>query len=453
VERLDWSLDAAFEEFCKARQPGIYKEDYIIELYEKYNPGEDIVPDPPQLPAWHTECDDEDEDEQEEESDSVRQSKNRNIKIVKKSFIDDIQISGVDQVMNCDIVFEVQRTVKNMFKSGKKGFLGAQPVSMTRKNLDFLSKKSYMVSWKADGTRFLMLIQGKNKVYMLDRDNVVFKVSNLNFFHRKSEGMNNFLEQTLVDGELVIDEHQGKKIPRFLIYDIIKFQGEDVGQCAFKRRALCIEKELIAPRNQKCSEGKLNKTEEPFSVRKKDFWELSTVNVLLDKNSNFCKVLSHEIDGLIFQPAGPNDFYKSGRCDDILKWKPASMNSIDFRLQIGIQSGTGLLPTLKGNLFVGHYDLPFSQLKKCTKKMREYDGKIIECTVSDNGWVFMRERTDKSYPNSFNTAKGVMESIKNPVTKEILLQFIAEKSAWARELKGKSQHDKSIMPPPKRRKV
>ena len=40
------------------------------------------------------------------------------------------------------------------------------------------------------------------------------------------------------------------------------------------------------------------------------------------------------------------------------------MNSIDFRLQIGIQSGTGLLPTLKGNLFVGHYDLPFSQLKK-----------------------------------------------------------------------------------------
>ena len=38
--------------------------------------------------------------------------------------------------------------------------------------------------------------------------------------------------------------------------------------------------------------------------------------------------------------------------------------------------------------------------------MREYDGKIIECTVSDNGWVFMRERTDKSYPNSFNTAKG-----------------------------------------------
>ena len=46
----------------------------------------------------------------------------------------------------------------------------------------------------------------------------------MSFFNRKSEGMNSFLEKTLVDGELVIDEHKGVKIPRFLIYDIIKFQ-------------------------------------------------------------------------------------------------------------------------------------------------------------------------------------------------------------------------------------
>ena len=44
-----------------ARKPGIYKEDYITELYRKYCPGEDILPDPPMLPAWCTERDDEDE--------------------------------------------------------------------------------------------------------------------------------------------------------------------------------------------------------------------------------------------------------------------------------------------------------------------------------------------------------------------------------------------------------
>ena len=61
------------------------------------------------------------------------------------------------------------------------------------------------------------------------------------------------------------------------------FKGQDVGQCPFGRRILCIDKELIGPRNKKSNEGKLDKTLEPFSVRKKDFWKLSTVKVLLDK--------------------------------------------------------------------------------------------------------------------------------------------------------------------------
>lgn len=41
------------------------------------------------------------------------------------------------------------------------------------------------------------------------------------------------------------------------------------------------------------------------------------------------------------------------------------------------------------------------------KKVQEYNGKIIECKYEDRKWVFMRERTDKSFPNSFNTAKGI----------------------------------------------
>ena len=56
-----YSLDAAFEEFCQAREPGIYKENYIRELFEKYSPSLDVLPDPPQLPSWCTEGDDEDE--------------------------------------------------------------------------------------------------------------------------------------------------------------------------------------------------------------------------------------------------------------------------------------------------------------------------------------------------------------------------------------------------------
>ena len=64
---------------------------------------------------------------------------------------------------------------------------------MDRKNIGFLAEKPYMASWKADGTRFricilisnfgrknilryMMLVDGENEVYFLDRDNCVFQV-------------------------------------------------------------------------------------------------------------------------------------------------------------------------------------------------------------------------------------------------------------------------------------
>lgn len=58
-----------------------------------------------------------------------------------------------------------------------------------------------------------------------------------------------------------------------------------------------------------------------------------------------------------------------------------------------------------GLLFVGQYDQPFASIKY-TKYLKELDGKIIECKFENNSWIFMRERTDKSFPNSHNTAMG-----------------------------------------------
>lgn len=63
-----------------------------------------------------------------------------------------------------------------------------------------------------------------------------------------------------------------------------------------------------------------------------------------------------------------------------------------------------------GHLFVGgKNDTPFA-IMKATKEMVPLDNKIIECRFEMNNgngkWVFMRQRTDKSFPNSFNTATG-----------------------------------------------
>lgn len=51
VEMGDCSLEIALDMFAKARPPGIYKEDYLKELYRRYDDIADAPP-PPNLPDW-----------------------------------------------------------------------------------------------------------------------------------------------------------------------------------------------------------------------------------------------------------------------------------------------------------------------------------------------------------------------------------------------------------------
>ena len=59
-------------------------------------------------------------------------------------------------------------------------------------------------------------------------------------------------------------------------------QGQPVGECDFQRRLTCIDKEIIGPRHEKIRQGKIDKNMEPFSVRKKEFWDIRVAPELLD---------------------------------------------------------------------------------------------------------------------------------------------------------------------------
>lgn len=53
------------------------------------------------------------------------------------------------------------------------------------------------MSWKADGTRYIMYIRDKGEIFLLDRDNSVFACSVLTFPAR-TEGQ--YLTDTILDG-------------------------------------------------------------------------------------------------------------------------------------------------------------------------------------------------------------------------------------------------------------
>nr|BAE29611.1 unnamed protein product [Mus musculus] len=447
VEKMDWSIEAAVATFAQARPPGIYKGDYLKELFRRYGDIEEAPP-PPVLPDWCFEDEDEEDEDEDGKKDSepgssASFSKRRKERLkLGAIFLEGITVKGVTQVTTQPKLGEVQQKCHQFCGWEGSGFPGAQPVSMDKQNIRLLEQKPYKVSWKADGTRYMMLIDGTNEVFMIDRDNSVFHVSNLEFPFRKDLRMH--LSNTLLDGEMIIDKVNGQAVPRYLIYDIIKFNAQPVGDCDFNIRLQCIEREIISPRHEKMKTGLIDKTQEPFSVRPKQFFDINISRKLLE--GNFAKEVSHEMDGLIFQPIGK---YKPGRCYDILKWKPPSLNSVDFRLKITRMGGEGLLPQNVGLLYVGGYERPFAQIK-VTKELKQYDNKIIECKFENNSWVFMRQRIDKSFPNAYNTAMAVCNSISNPVTKEMLFEFIDRCAAAAQGQKRKYplDPDTELMPPP-----
>ncbi|EZA60009.1 hypothetical protein DMN91_008331 [Ooceraea biroi] len=443
VETDGTSVDAGLAEFAIARPPGIYKGDYIQELYRRYDDVED-VPAPPPRPSWCLECDDlniEDTDEGPSAAngncDQEARGKKKKREFNNKNPVFMAGIPGVTPILDKVRLSGIQKRVQEICAWESTGFPGSQPVSMDIDNIRLLHTKPYRVSWKADGTRYMMLVQGDKEVYFIDRDNSVFEVNGLTFPHPRDT--TRCLRDTLMDGEMVIDKDKDKDIPRYLVYDVIMYDGQDVSKLPFHPdRYSIIEHKVIAGRLKAMQERRLVKEREPFSVRLKYFWDVTLSRNLLGEK--FASQLSHEPDGLIFQPA--KEKYCTGTSPEVLKWKPQSLNSVDFRMKIVTESGTGILPRKVGHLYVGGLKTPYGTMK-ITKQLRELDNAIIECKFESGQWIFMRQRTDKSFPNSLSTAESVCKSIVKPVTKEWLLDFI-DKYRFV-------QDDSELMPPPNKR--
>lgn len=264
VERLDCSVEAALAVFANARPPGIYKQDYINELFRRYEDEED-APQAPEQPNWCLEYDDSNgteeisndnrkrtyddncsstsqqaaaaaagagvaaEDDEDgdgdangEDGDGGPKKKRRREMIVKNAVFMD-GVPGVRQVSDQPRLQGLQHKVQDWCNWQKSGFPGAQPVSMDRHNIKRLSEIPYRVSWKADGTRYMMLIDGRDEVYFFDRNNSCFQVENVTFVLGKN--LNEHLDGTLLDGV-------SKSFSKIKLFCIKPFKpvGNGVGQ-------------------------------------------------------------------------------------------------------------------------------------------------------------------------------------------------------------------------------
>ena len=340
-------------------------------------------------------------------------------------------------------------------------FPGAQPVSFAAKHLQELVQQDYYVCEKSDGIRCLMYLtrdsDGKELTYLIDRKNDYYWVQNLHFPLPESE--QNFHVNTLIDGELVNDrEPSGNMQLRYLVFDCLTLDGGPLLHRTLDKRLAYYRDKVFEPYVALYNKYPEEKQYLPFALEFKKMEKAYGIAMLFH---SILPNLPHGNDGLIFTCR--NTPYKPGTDPNILKWKPANENSVDFRLDLDVplcepdsedeqngirepypdysampgfylsvgDEGNRMRPW--GTMFVTPNE--WEDLKKQGRPLNEA---VVECYQdSMHRWRFMRFRDDKREPNHISTVESVMESIQDRIEEKDLIAIGKEiRDAWKmREMK------------------
>lgn len=434
------------EQFAKARPPGIYKPLYLDELFNYYHEDKKSFAFPA-LPSWKAEGDIEEDDDG--VAGAVGGGGSKAAEGEGRMSHDDLLGEEVVGQHAQEIQNLVRMYVLSQEELGRvHHFPGSQPVSFSRDNREMLERRRYYVTWKADGTRYLLLMM-QDGCYLVSRS---FDVRRLQMrfplwgVDKSKKPSFKFVPQngTLLDGEMVVDEdgYTGEKKRRFYAYDLIAMDGKKIADLPFKQRYAYIEDYAISPR--KLEQHAMSKEgdrypyhmyrygEESFTLRRKSFYPLhSCANVL----GTLIPKLLHESDGLIFQDW--EDRYVPLTCQALLKWKYSHMNSVDFMLDLVpgkaaedaagdgdyvlVLHRSGRPVTLDGAKvrFPNHVN------------PKDYVRKIVECSYNQehDTWVYMRDRVDKTTPNDYGVYLKVMKSITDNIGEEEVVGWCEKASA------------------------
>eukprot|EP00924_Labyrinthula_sp_SR-Ha-C_P011305 snap_masked-scaffold_36-processed-gene-0.27-mRNA-1 protein AED:0.45 eAED:0.45 QI:0/0/0/0.5/1/1/2/0/424 len=196
-------------------------------------------------------------------------------------------------------------------------FPGSQPVSLLKTHLHKLRTEDYYVCEKTDDRKYNFIpVKGFNPLF------------------EKNPNLLTLLNNSLLDGELVVDEFSSsngevEKESYFMIFDCINIRGSYVGNSSLRDRLKIAQGEFIFLMNNAMQEyTKKNKVDYPFFISLKHMYKKEDVGFALDK---VLDNLEHENDGLIFTEN--NLPFIIGTCEGILKWKPIELNTVDFQLQ------------------------------------------------------------------------------------------------------------------------
>ncbi|KAI9480373.1 MAG: mRNA capping enzyme, catalytic domain-containing protein [Benjaminiella poitrasii] len=347
----------------------------------------------------------------------------------------------------------LQARLSELLHSPADSFPGSQPVSFESKHLVDIEREDYFVCEKSDGVRYLLFFLHSSKgpaSFLFSRNKHWYYIPNLLFPIRGRE--NEYLKDTIMDGELVLDTDVNKKTWRYLIFDLMVINGSPIIQRSFNTRLGMLQQDVIQPFETRMKSISDPEKIPPFTIELKKMERSYGLHVVFDQIPK----LKHKSDGIIWTPVKYP--YTSGTCEKLLKWKPPELNTVDFRISASWSKEHKPIYTievLSNGVTYKFYDYFQPEPALATEwKNHLPDGRIAEFrydpewevtiveqgyapTVRKGGWRFLRFRDDKSTANDEVVVKKILNSIRDGVTKEqLLLCMDRVRAAWKAREKG-----------------
>ncbi|KAJ3826626.1 mRNA guanylyltransferase [Lentinula raphanica] len=349
-------------------------------------------------------------------------------------------------------------------------FPGSQPVSFGTRDLLKLESQDFWVCEKSDGVRVLMLIlfnQTGQRVFLIDRHNTYREVVGLFFPHH--ENPINPLRNTLIDGELVIDTdpRTRRETTRLLVFDCLVVDDQNVMSRPLDKRYGRLKEWFYRPYAKMIRDHPHVAASQPFEVQVKEIRSAYNVEQVFAVD---IPALQHGNDGLIYTCVSTP--YIPGTDSNIIKWKPPTENSIDFKLILRFPSlpSSPSQPDFRAKpIFLLHvwcgdhngtpryeqYDTMYvddDEWEKMKASGQQFDDRIVEVhwDPSVKGWRMMRFRSDKPNGNHKSVVENIITSIADGVEKETLLSRSNHiRTAW-KARQGASNHNQNPAPLPAR---
>jgi mRNA guanylyltransferase len=370
-----------------------------------------------------------------------------------------------------DLADKFRREVADLLGRKNLNFPGAQPVSFSAKHLVELQKEDYFVCEKTDGIRCLMYFaQGNPDApevhYLIDRKNDYRYVPQLHFPLPDDATFQSYHIETIVDGELVKDSYDdGTTQLKYLVFDCMVLDGQSLMHRTLDKRLAYFKEKVLKPYNAMYKKYPEEKQHRIFAVEDKSTQVSYGIEMMFREIIPKVKKI-HGNDGLIFTCRSTP--YKIGTDEHILKWKPPSENTIDFRMRLEFpllepdtdDEADGVVEPYYDydampifHLFVLHNNNEYRIFGEMHVMPSEWDGlkalqmplddTIVECYQDNNGrWRYMRFREDKKDANHISTVEKVLESIQDRVTEDDLIRAApAIKTAW-------KKRQATVRPPP-----